>query len=334
MTIRRTALVAALALAATALTGCGGDATDTDPVAGATTDTAAQEVAAPDAIAVTYVTAPLNVPSITERRIGAFADAFADMGVDVTYAELTTGPEQTAALASGDIQFLFAVGATSVILAAANGADVAIVDMYSRSPEAFMLITGEDGPTSAAELAGTTVAGPKGTILHELLLAYLATAGLTADDIDFVDMTIPDAQAALVGGSVDVALQAGPAAYTMLQQGYRTLTDGTGLVGASIVVATSRTFADAYPEVVARFVQAHRAVLDHMAANEDEVLAMAAEETGLSAEAVREMYAMYDFSLEVTDADLADMAATQEFMLANGMIEQPVDLSGLVLTLP
>lgn len=332
MTIRTRALAAALALATAALAGCAGGAPD--PADEATTDTAAQEVSGLDEIAVTYVTAPLNVPSIAERRLGLFTDAFADMGIDVTYSELTTGPEQTAALASGDIQFLFAVGATSVILAAANGADVAIVDMYSRSPEAFQLVTTEDGPTSAADLAGLTIAGPKGTILHELLLAYLATAGLTADDVDFVDMGIPDAQAALVGGSVDVALQAGPAAYTMVQQGYRTLTDGTGLVGASIVVATSRAFADAHPQVVARFVEAHRAVLDHMATHEDEVLAMAAEETGLPAAAVRELYAMYDFDLEVTDADLAAMAATQEFMLANGMIEQPVDLSGLLLTLP
>src|SRR5690606_3261092 len=133
---------------------------------------------------------------------------------------------------------------------------------------------------------------------------------------------------------VDVALQAGPAAYTMVQQGYRTLTDGTGLVGASIVVATSRAFADAHPQVVARLVEAHRAVLDHMATHEDEVLAMAAEETGLPAAVVRELYGMYDLELEMTAAVLAAMAATQEFMLANGMIEQPVDLSGLPPTLP
>lgn len=302
-------------------------------LAGCTTSAASEAPEEPtvDEVAVTYVTAPLNVPSITEREIGAFADAFGDAGVDVTYSELTTGPEQTAALASGDIQFLFAVGATSVILSAANGADIAIVDMYSRSPEAFMLVSGADGPTSPDELVGQTVGGPKGTILHELLLAYLASGGYTADDIDFVDMAIPDAQAALAGGSVDVALLAGPAAYTMLSDGYQKVTDGSGLVGATIVVATTREFAEANPALVRAFREAHRSVLDYMDAHPDEVVGMAAAETGLSEAAVRDMVAMYDFGTEITAAGIAAMSATVDFMVANGMIEEAVDVESLIL---
>lgn len=331
MTKKSPALVVALALAAATLVGCSGPA----PAAarGPATPSAAGSSAAPRIaeIAVTYVTAPLNVPSIVERQKGIFGDAFADAGIDVTYSELTTGPEQTAALASGDIQFLFAVGATSVILAAANGADIAIVDTYSRAPEAFKLLTGPDGPTSPAELRGRTIAGPKGTILHQLLLAYLASGGLTADDVTFADMPIPDAAAALAGGSVDAALLAGPAAYQAVADGAATVTDGTGLVGATIVVATARTFATEHPDVVSTFVEAHHAVLDDMAQHEDEALAMAAAETKLSLDAVRGIYAQYDFSPTVTAADLADLEATQAFMLANGMIEQPVDIPGLVL---
>ncbi len=330
--MRRTpsALVAALALAAATLAGCTADGGAAEAEAPAASPATAEPSI--DEVAVTYVTAPLNVPSIVEREIGALAEAFGG-GVEVTYSELTTGPEQTAALASGDIQFLFAVGATSVIMSAANGADIAIVDTYSRSPEAFMLVTGPDGPTTPAELAGRTVAGPKGTILHELLLAYLASGGLTADDVNLVDMKIPDAQAALAGGSVDVALLAGPAAATMLADGFTKVTDGTDLVGATIVVATSRTFADEHPDVVRTFVDAHRAVLAYMDENPDEVIEMTAAETGLPVEAVREMYPMYDFGWEVTDADLAAMEATQDFMLANEMITERIDIPSLVLDL-
>jgi len=283
-----------------------------------------------DKVAVTYVTAPLNIPSITEREIGAFSDAFGE-DVDVTYSELTSGPEQTAALASGDIQFLFAVGATSVILSAANGADIAIVDLYSRSPEAFMLVSGADGPASPAELVGKTIGGPKGTILHELLLAYLTSDGYTADDVDFVDMGIPDAQAALAGGSIDVALLAGPAAYSMLSDGFQKVTDGGGLIGATIVVATTREFAEANPAIVRTFREAHRSVLDYMDAHPDEVAGMAAAETGLSEAAVRDMAAMYDFGTEITAADIAAMSATVDFMMANGMIEKAVDVESLIL---
>lgn len=321
------ALVVALAVAAALLAGC---AAPTSAAAQAPSPTTTPSAAAPkvDKIAVTYVTSPLNVPSIVEKKTGAFASAF---GVDVTYSNLTTGPEQTAALASGDIQFLFAVGATSVILAAANGADIAIVDTYSRSPKAFMLVAGPHGPTSAAALKGKTIAGPKGTILHQLLLAYLATAGLTAKDVNFVSMGIPAAQAALANGSADVALLAGPAAYQAIAAGDTKVTDGTGLVGATIVDATSRTFATAHPDLVKTFVQAHRAVLAAMDAHPDDTVAMTAAATGLTPDAVRAMYPQYDFSQKVSDADLADLAATQQFMQANGMIDKAVDTKALVL---
>ncbi len=313
------AFATAAALSLAALAGCTASAASQAPAASTV-----------DKVAVTYVTSPLNVPSITERETGAFAAAFGDK-VAVTYAELTTGPEQTAALASGDVQFLFAVGATSVILSAANGADIAIVDMYSRSPEAFMLVSGADGPKSPAELVGKTVAGPKGTILHELLLAYLASGGFTAADVNFVDMTIPDAQAALAGGSVDVALLAGPAAATMLSDGYRKVTDGKGLVGATIVVATTRTFAEANPTIVKDFRTAHRAVLDYMTAHPDEVVTMTAAKTELPEATVRDLMAKYDFTADVTDADLTAMSATVDFMVKNGMIEKALDVTSLIL---
>lgn len=284
-----------------------------------------------DRIAVTYVTAPLNVPSIVERRTGTFDEAFGRSDVDVTYAELTTGPEQTAALASGDIQFLFGVGATSVILSAANGADIVIVDAYSRSPEAFSLITAADGPRTPEDLAGLTVGGPKGTILHELLAAYLDTGGVDIADVDHVDMTIPAAQAALAGGSIDVALLAGPVARTMLDDGYQEITDGSGLVGATIVVATTRAFADAHPDMVATFRAAHRSVLDAIAADVDGALATAADETGLPDQAVATMYGMYDFGADLTAEDLDALDRTVQFLLDHGMLEEPVAVEDLLL---
>jgi sulfonate transport system substrate-binding protein len=61
-----------------------------------------------------------------------------------------------------------------VILSAANGADIKIIGMYSTSPRAYCLYSADEGINSPQDLRGKTVAGPKGTNLHELLAAYLA----------------------------------------------------------------------------------------------------------------------------------------------------------------
>ena len=53
----------------------------------------------------TYVTSPLNIPSIIEKDQKIFANEF--KGTPVEYAEITSGAEQTQALASGDVQILY-----------------------------------------------------------------------------------------------------------------------------------------------------------------------------------------------------------------------------------
>lgn len=285
-----------------------------------------------DKVTLTYVQSPLNVPSIVERDEELFQKVFAQNGIEtVEYSNLTTGPEQTQALASGDIQFLNAVGATSVFLSAANGADIKIISMYSRSPKAFMLFSKDDAIQSAEDLKGKTIGGPKGTILYELLIAYLDQAGMTEQDVNFVNMGIPDAQAALTGGSVDAALLAGPTAYNMQKDGYHVVTDGEGLTDATIVTATTQAFYDEHPELVESFLSAQADALSFMEENYDETVALAAKATELSEDAVKEMYGMYDFSMEITDADIAGMEKTEDFMKETGMIETDVDVKSLIL---
>lgn len=325
-------------LSVSVLAGCGQEKTaqeepvQEEPVTEATGAEETEEaVDTQGTICVTYVKSPLNVPSIVEKEKEIFAETFGREGWETAYSDLTTGPEQTQALASGDIQFLNAVGATSVILSASNGADIKIISMYSRSPKAFKLFSGDDTITSPEGLKGKKVAGPKGTILHELLVAYLKSAGMAEDDIEFIAMGIPESQAALAGGSVDAALLAGPTAYTMEKDGFHVVTDGEGLTDATIVTATSQKFYEEHPELVSAFLEAQREVLNFMDTSYEEAVAMTAKETELSEEAVKEMYELYDFNMEITDSDIKAMEETEQFMLDTGMIENEVDIQGVLL---
>ena len=284
-----------------------------------------------DTVTATYVSAPLNVPSVIEKVQGRFARAYGKMGLKFAYSDLTSGADQTAALASGDIRILSAVGGTSVLLAASNGADIKIVSMYSRSPKAFMLFSNDPSIKSPKDLKGKTVAGPKGTVLHELLSAYLATAGMTVNDVDFLSMSIPNSLAALEGGSIDAALLAGPSAYDCMKGDKHLVTDGEGLISAGIVTAASQKFCDDHKEVIDTFLAEHEAVLGFMAENKDEALSMVAKELDLDLRAVEEMYGMYDFSSAVTEKDIQDLRKTEEFLYESGMIENRVDVKTLLL---
>lgn len=282
-------------------------------------------------LVVTYVTSPLNVPSIVEKNHSIFAETMKEAGVkSVSYSEITSGADQTQALASGDIQFLYAVGATSVILSAANGADIQIISMYSRSPGAFCLFSMDDSINSPEDLRGKTIAGPQGTILHELLVAYLAQGSMTLEDVSFINTTIPDAMSAMMGGSVDCALLAGAAAYNTQTGGAHLVTNGEGLVEASICCAATKKFCDENPELVKSFLKAQKNVLTFLEENQETALQETAEFLDLDIDAVWDMYGYYDFDMTIRDSDITAMEATAKFMLENDMIEQNVDINALV----
>ena len=284
-------------------------------------------------LTITHVTSPLNVPSIIQKTNNVFADEFKANGKDVTinYAEITSGADQTQALASGDVDVLYAVGGTSVISAAANGADIKILNMYSRSPEAFCMYSHDANIKSAQDLKGKTIVGPAGTNLHQLLIAYLEKAGMTIEDVNFVNMAIPDAKAALDGKSADVALLAGPTAYKAGQQGYNLVTNGKGLTDAVIAVAVTEKFYNEHKEDLEIFMNAEENIIKYINENHEEAMEIVAKELDLEKSAVEEMYKQYDFNMETTDADIKAFQNVADFMLKTGMIENEVNAEELFI---
>ena len=282
-------------------------------------------------LVITHVTSPLNVPSILQKSMNIFTEEFKSNGqnIEVKYAEITSGAEQTQALASGDVDILYAVGGTSVILSAANGADIKVLNMYSRSPKAFCLYSTDDSILTAEDLRGKTIAGPTGTNLHQLLVAYLDQVGMTLEDVNYVNMSIPDAKAALDGGSIDAALVAGPTAYVAKQQGYHLVTNGEGLTDAIIAVAVREDFYNEHKDVIDMFMDAQETIINYMEENEEETMEIVAKELDLDIEAVQEMYQQYDFDTEITEKDREAFQNVADFMHEAGMIEEEFDTSAL-----
>ena len=284
-------------------------------------------------LTITHVTSPLNVPSIIQKANNVFADEFKANGKDVAinYADITSGSDQTQALASGDVDVLYAVGGTSVISAAANGADIKILNMYSRSPEAFCMYSHDASIKSAQDLKGKTIVGPAGTNLHQLLIAYLEKAGMTIEDVNFVNMKLPEARAALETKDIDVALLAGPTAYQAQKDGYNLVTNGKGLTDAVIAVAVTEKFYNEHKEDLEIFKQAEANIIKYMNENHDEAMEIVAKELDLDKSAVEDMYKQYDFSLETTDADVKAFQNVADFMLKTGMIENEVKVEDLFI---
>ncbi|MGM0603928.1 MAG: NrtA/SsuA/CpmA family ABC transporter substrate-binding protein, partial [Bacillota bacterium] len=169
-------------------------------VLGFTLGAAGKEV---EEINISYVKLPLNIPSIIEKKEKMFEKEFEKDGIEVNFPEITQGSKMTQAVAAGSLDFCNALGGTSLILAAANGVDIKMIGVYSRAPKAFTIMTKDENIKTAADLKGKKIVGPKGTILHQLLLAALVENNLSLKDVDFVNLGIAKGISALQAGSAD-----------------------------------------------------------------------------------------------------------------------------------
>jgi len=177
------------------------------------------------------------------------------------------------------------------------------------------------GPADIRSLKRKKVAGPKGTVLNQLVVAALAAENMTLDDIQYLNMDLPTARAAMLAGQVDAATLAGAHATQVENAGGRAIVNGEGLIAPTTVIGTSRKFAAANPELLKAYFEAHMKALEFMRDHQQEALAIAAQDQDISIEEARKQFALYDFDPKMTDTDVSNLEADQDFMIKAGMLE-------------
>lgn len=317
---RKTSFIVSTLVILTSIAGCAQKQTASAP-----------KVENPKVINISYVKSPLNVPSIIEKKEQLFEKEFSKDGINITYPEITEGSKMTEAVAAGSLDFCNAIGATSVILAAANGVNIKIIGVYSRAPKAFTIMVKDPTIKTIKDLKGKKIVGPKGTILHQLLLGALVKENLKADDVQFSNMDIPGGVSALLAGKVDAALVAGPSVANAQKNGARILTTGEGILDATIVIAASGKFLEKYPDIAKRYLAVHQKSLQFMKDNKDQTYQITADETKLTLDQVNSMYDLYDFNPEITQKDITELEKTQDFLKGNGMLTKTVDIKSLIV---
>ncbi|WP_328592416.1 ABC transporter substrate-binding protein, partial [Yersinia rochesterensis] len=274
-----------------------------------------------DTLNITYVTSPFNMPSIIMREKGFLDNEVAVYNKQVNNSVITSGAKQTQAMAAGKIDIASVLGSSSAILAKANGAPIEIIAAFSRGPKAYTVMTMDKKIKSISDLKGKKVAGPKGTVLNQLLVSALKSQGLTLNDIEYINMDIPAASAALLSGKVDAATLAGAHVIDAEKSGAVLLADGEGLINPTTVIAARSDWVKNNPELVKAYFSAHLKAIDFIKKYPDEALEITAKEQKLSLEDAKKQFLLYDFNPVLTSVDIKNLNEDQDFMIENGMLQ-------------
>ena len=292
---------------------------------------AAHAAKMPETINITYVKAPFNLQNIVMKEKGLLEKAFEADGVKIQWRVINSGADQSLAMASGALDFSAVMNTASLLLGASAGNPIAVATGVAHPREIFAMVGKPGTDYQVADLKGKTVAGPKGTVLHQMLVAALKKAGLTMDDIKFVNMDPGAAMTAVVAGRVDAALVAAGGIIKANEAGAKTITTCEGLVEPNLVMTVRKAFAQEYPEAYAKVVQVHRDTWKWIRTHKDEALAIGAKAQGVSLADAQKLYDWSNFYDTLTLKDIDGLALDQRFLMEIGLQKKAVDVKSLVL---
>ncbi|MDR2049398.1 MAG: NrtA/SsuA/CpmA family ABC transporter substrate-binding protein [Treponema sp.] len=285
----------------------------------------------PRVINISYVESPFNLQIMVMKERRMLEDAFAAKGIEVRWHDINSGADQTQAMAAGSLDIASVINSTSVILANAAENPVEIAALVSRPKQSFALMVREDGPRSVAELNGKTVAGPKGTVLHQMLIAALVKEGMNAADVNFIQMGLPEARAALLSGQIDGALQAASLIIRDEEAGARVLLTADGYLTPLLFTAVRPAFAGQWPDLLKLYLDTQIEAFDWIAVNTREAVAIGARYQQISPEDGMKLFQWGGIASVMDDGDLPAMKADVDFLYEQGMIDVRVNPEDFVL---
>jgi ABC-type nitrate/sulfonate/bicarbonate transport system substrate-binding protein len=285
----------------------------------------------PTEVNISFVESPFNLQIMVMKEQGLLEKAFAEKNVTVKWHTITSGAQQTQAMAAGSLDIASVVNSTSLILANAAGNRVEAAAVVSRPKQTFALLTGPGGPQSVQELRGKTVAGPKGTVLHQMLIAALVSEGMSASDINFIQMELPDARAALLSGNVDGALQAAALIIRDQEAGMKVLFTADGYVIPLLLSAVRPDFAKKYPELLQIYLDTQKEAYEWIQANRTAAVAIGSKIQQISEADGMRLYEWSGMASVLEQSDLPALEADVNFLFEQGMITQKINPRDFIL---
>lgn len=153
---------------------------------------------------IVFATQKTGVPFLAQTR-GAFARRLAARDIaPVRWVEFASGPPLIEAMRAGAVD-IGIVGDTPVAYAQAAGTDLRYVaaQSFSGMVGGGLLVPASSDVASLARLRGKRIAYTRGSSAEFALAAALRQQGMRLSDVQAVNLTPGDAQAAFANGAVD-----------------------------------------------------------------------------------------------------------------------------------
>jgi len=282
-------------------------------------------------INLAYVKSPFNLQNMVMKERGMMEKEFATDGIVIRWRDINSGAKQVQGMASGALDVSAVMNTASILMTNSVGNAVYIASGVAHPAENFAIVGKAGKRLTIRALKGEKVAGPQGTVLHQLLVAALRREGLSITDVQYLPMSIPAAAAALTSGQISAALLPASAIIKAEEAGCHVITTAQGLVKVNLVLTARASFAREHPEALRRIVKVEREALAWIRANPEQALRIGMKEHGISRQEALKLASRSNFYDVLTEADIQGLEEDQAFLYENGMMRQKIDVRQIVL---
>ncbi|WP_458455142.1 ABC transporter substrate-binding protein [Methanobrevibacter sp.] len=256
---------------------------------------------------------------------------YKEKGINTELVQFNNGGDLMTAMASGDVDVGY-VGISPVLSSVAAGVPVKVISA-AQTEGSGIIITKDSGISSAADLAGKTVATPgEASIQHVLLSAYLKQNGLSLDDINESAMKVPSINDALKTGNLPAAITFQPyVSLGVTDDNIDELADSSEIFPGHpcCVVAASDDFIknheDTAKDIVAIHENATKFINDQIKAGKtDEVVKLLPEDIVADANAEADSLESFPFISGIDDSYKANVDAFQQLEVDLGILNETI----------
>lgn len=261
--------ITAMVLVVSAFTGCGSSASNES----------AEDTAGVDKVIIGTQEMP------NDEGIAKALDYFSDeMGIDVELKKFDSGKDVNTAIASGSIDFGL-MGSCPASLAVSQDLGIEFIWIHEVLGSVESLVAREEtGIKTVADLKGKKVAVPFASTAHFSLLKAIEDAGLTASDVELLDLATDKIYASWENGDIDAAYIWQPTLGELNNQTVILTSEDMANKGymTSNVEVVRKDFAEAHPDIVAGYIRALNKAVNLY--NEDKASAVSAISSSMQLE--------------------------------------------------
>lgn len=156
-----------------------------------------------------------NMGSVSSIIAAKEFGIFEKYGLDVELTRFSNGPDEIAAMASGDID-ISQIGHGAHRLAILGQSTIFQLDATSLADE--VIGNASRGVKTLADLEGKKIASSMGTSADIILKLALEESGLTENDVEIVEMDPSGVVPAMVSGQIDAVATWSPGTVTIKEQ--------------------------------------------------------------------------------------------------------------------